>query len=199
MNVNRRTQAERRAATRAALIAAARALFAERGYAAVGTEEIVRCAGVTRGALYHHFPAKPDLFRAVYERVEQELTERIVTEVPLVGDPVAVLRDGTAVFLDACLEPEVQRIALLDAPAVLGYQAWREIGERYGLGLIQAALQRAVDVGAIPAQPVRPLARVLLGALDEAALFIARADDVAAARREVGGTLEFLLTALTSR
>jgi AcrR family transcriptional regulator len=199
MNVNRRTQAERRAATRAALIAAARALFAERGYAAVGTEQIVRRAGVTRGALYHHFPAKPDLFRAVYERVEQELTERIVTEVPLVGDPVAVLRDGTAVFLDACLEPEVQRIALLDAPAVLGYEAWREIGERYGLGLIQAALQRAVDVGAIPAQPVRPLARVLLGALDEAALLIARADDVAAARREVGGTLEFLLTALTSR
>jgi AcrR family transcriptional regulator len=199
MNVNRRTQPERRAATRAALIAAARALFAERGYAAVGTEEIVRRAGVTRGALYHHFPAKPDLFRAVYERVEQELTQRIVTEVPLVGDPVAVLRDGTAVFLDACLEPEVQRIALLDAPAVLGYEAWREIGERYGLGLIQAALQRAVDVGAIPAQPVRPLARVLLGALDEAALLIARADDVAAARREVGGTLEFLLTALTSR
>jgi AcrR family transcriptional regulator len=199
MNVNRRTQAERRAATRAALIAAARALFAERGYAAVGTEQIVRRAGVTRGALYHHFPAKPDLFRAVYERVEEELMARIVTEVPLVGDPVAVLRDGTAVFLDACLEPEVQRIALLDAPAVLGYEAWREIGERYGLGLIQAALQRAVDVGAIPAQPVRPLARVLLGAVDEAALLIARADDVAAARREVGGTLEFLLTALTSR
>src|SRR3954452_9827156 len=144
MNVNRRTQASRREATRTALIAAARELFAARGYAAVGTEEIVRGAGVTRGALYHHFPAKPDLFRAVYERVEQELTERIVTEVPLAGDdPVAVLRGGTAVFLDACLEPEVQRIALLDAPAVLGYEAWREIGERYGLGLIRAALQRA--------------------------------------------------------
>jgi AcrR family transcriptional regulator len=198
MNVNRRTQASRREATRGALIAAARELFAARGYAAVGTEEIVRRAGVTRGALYHHFPAKPDLFRAVYERVEQELTERIVTEVPLVGDPVAVLRGGTAVFLDACLEPEVQRIALLDAPAVLGYAAWREIGERYGLGLIRAALQSAVDVGAIRPQPVRPLAHVLLGALDEAALFIARADDVAAARREVGETLEFLLTALTS-
>jgi AcrR family transcriptional regulator len=199
MNVNRRTQAERREATRGALVAAARELFAARGYAAVGTEEIVRRAGVTRGALYHHFPAKPDLFRAVYERVEQELTERIVTEVPLVGDPVAVLRGGTAVFLDACLEPEVQRIALLDAPAVLGYAAWREIGERYGLGLIRAALQSAVDAGAIPAQPVRPLAHVLLGALDEAALYIARAGDVAAARREVGATLEFLLTALTAR
>jgi AcrR family transcriptional regulator len=201
MNVNRRTQAERREATRAALIAAARELFAARGFTAVGTEEIVQRAGVTRGALYHHFADKHDLFRAVYERVEQELTERIVTEVPLAGgdDPVTVLRRGTATFLDACLEPEVGRIALLDAPAVLGYEAWREIGERYGLGLIQAALQSAVDTGAIPAQPVRPLARVLLGALDEAALYIARAGDVAAARREVGETLDRLLGALTAR
>ncbi len=198
MNVNRRTQAERREATRAALIAAARGLFAARGYAGVGTEEIVQRAGVTRGALYHHFSDKHDLFRAVYERVEQELTERIVTEVPLVGDPVAVLRNGTATFLDACLEPEVQQIALLDAPAVLGYEEWRAIGERYGLGLIHAAVQSAIDIGAIPAQPVRPLAHILLGALDEAALLIARADDVATARREVGETLDFLLTALTA-
>src|ERR671934_2012510 len=99
-----RTQTERSEATRAALIAAARELFAARGYAGVGTEEIVQRAGLTRGALYHHFAGKHDLFRAVYERVERELTERIVTEVPLVGDPVAVLRDGTATFLDACLE-----------------------------------------------------------------------------------------------
>jgi AcrR family transcriptional regulator len=200
MNVNRRTQAERREATRAALIAAARELFAARGYAGVSTEEIVQRAGVTRGALYHHFNGKHDLFRAVYERVEQELTERIVTQVPLAGDdPVAVLRGGTSVFLDACLEPEVQRIALLDAPAVLGYEEWRAIGERYGLGLIHAAVARAVEVGAIPAQPVRALAHVLLGALDEAALLIARADDVATARREVGETLDFVLSALTGR
>src|SRR6476619_5291950 len=198
MNVNRRTQASRREATRAALIAAARELFAARGYAGVGTEEIVQRAGVTRGALYHHFSGKDDLFRAVYERVEQELTERIVTEVPLgSADPVAVLRDGTSVFLDACLEPEVQRIALLDAPAVLGYEEWRAIGERYGLGLITAAVQAAVDAGAIPRQPVRPLAHVLRGACDEAALLIARADDVATARREVGETLDYVLTALT--
>jgi AcrR family transcriptional regulator len=199
MNVNRRTQASRREATRAALVAAARELFAARGYAGVGTEEIVQRAGVTRGALYHHFSGKHDLFRAVYERVEQELTERIVTEVPLAGgDPVTVLRGGTSVFLDACLEPEVQQICLLDAPAVLGYDEWREIGARHGLGLITAAVQGAIDVGAIPAQPVRPLAHVLLGALDEAALLIARADDVATARREVGQTLDYLLTALTS-
>jgi AcrR family transcriptional regulator len=207
MNVNRpsdgraerRTQAERREATRGALLAAARELFAARGYADVGTEEIVQRAGLTRGALYHHFPGKHDLFRAVYEQLERELAERIVTDVPLVGDPVAVLRNGTARFLDLCLEPEVQRIAVLDAPAVLGYESWRAIGERYGLGVIQAALQDAVDAGAIPAQPVRPLAHVLLGALHEAALLIARADDVAAERREVGQTLDRLLTALTAR
>ena len=199
MNVNRRTQAQRREATRTALIAAARELFAARGYAGVGTEEIVQRAGVTRGALYHHFSGKDDLFSAVYERVEQELTERIVTEVPLAGDdPVAVLRGGTSVFLDACLEPEVQRICLLDAPAVLGYEEWRAIGARHGLGLITAAVQAAVDVGAIPAHPVRPLAHILLGALDEAALLIARADDVATAHREINETLDFLLRALTA-
>src|SRR5256885_4582036 len=102
MNVNRRSQAERRAATRAALLAAGRALFAERGYAAVGTEEIVQRAGVTRGALYHHFAGKEELFAAVYEQVERELTERIVRAVPLEGDrdPLGVLRRGSATFLD---------------------------------------------------------------------------------------------------
>jgi AcrR family transcriptional regulator len=202
MNVNPsspRTQAERREATRAALLDAAEQLFAARGYAGVGTEEIVQRAGVTRGALYHHFRDKEALFRAVYERVEQELTERIVSDIPLGSDePVEVLRKGAAMFLDACLEPRVQRIALLDAPAVLGWNAWREIGARYGLGLIQEALQAALDAGAIPPQPVRPLAHVLLGALDEAAMLVARADDVVAMRREVGETIDRLLGALTA-
>jgi AcrR family transcriptional regulator len=194
----RRTQAERRETTRAALLAAARELFAERGHAGVGTEEIVRRAGVTRGALYHHFRGKDDVFRAVYEAIERELTERIAAGVPGEGDPVALLRRGAAVFLDACLEPGVQRIALLDAPSVLGWETWREIGERYGLGLIQAALQNAIDTGALPKQPVPPLAHLLLGALDEAALLITRADDVPTARREVGEALDRLLVALTA-
>ena len=192
----RRSQAERRETTRAALLAAARELFAERGYAGVSTEEIVERAGVTRGALYHHFRGKDDLFRAVYERIEQELTERIAAGVSSGGEPIELLRSGAATFLDASLEPDFQRIALVDAPSVLGWQTWREIGERYGLGLIQAALQNAVDTGAIPKQPVRPLAHALLGALDEVALLIARADDVPSARREVGETLDRLLAAL---
>jgi AcrR family transcriptional regulator len=195
----RRTQAERREATRAALIAAARSLFAERGYADVGTEEIVQRAGVTRGALYHHFSGKQDLFRTVYELIEEELTTRIAAGVSGTADPIELLRQGAALFLDACLEPEVQRIALVDAPSVLGWDTWREVGQRYGLGLIQAALQNAVDTGAIPEQPVRPLAHVLLGAIDEAALLVARADDVKTTRMEVGETIDRLLAATVAR
>lgn len=194
----RRTQAERRETTRAALLASARRLFAERGYAGVGLEEIVQRAGVTRGALYHQFRGKNDLFRAAYEQIEQELTQRIASGVGSGDDPIQQLRSGAAMFLDACLEPEVQRIALLDAPSVLAWETWRTIGERYGLALIQAALQNAIDKGAIQKQPAGPLAHVLLGALHEAALLVARADDVATARHDVGETLDRLLAALTA-
>src|SRR5205809_951508 len=116
----RRTQAERSSSTRAALIATARLLFAERGYADVGTEEIVRAAGVTRGALYHHFEGKSGLFRAVFEQVESEITERLANEALSRPDPWEAMASGLEMFLDVCVEPEVQRIALLDAPSVLG-------------------------------------------------------------------------------
>jgi AcrR family transcriptional regulator len=195
----KRTQAERREATRGALVAVARELFAERGFGAVGTEEIVQRAGVTRGALYHHFRDKEDLFRAVYETVEAELTETIGAGALAQTDPLEVLRAGTRLFLDACLEPEIQQIVLIDAPAVLGWEEWRAIAERYGFGLVQLALQGAMDAGAIAKQPVRPLAHVLMGALDEAALYVARADDVKRARAEVGETLDRLLEGLRSR
>lgn len=198
MNV-KRTQAQRREATRGALVAVARELFSERGYGAVGTEEIVQRAGVTRGALYHHFRDKEDLFRAVYEAVESELTEKIAAGALAQSEPIEALRAGTRMFLDACLEPEVQRIVLIDGPAVLGWEEWRAIAEQYGFGLVQVALQGAMDAGAIAEQPVRPLAHVLMGALDEAALYVARADDVKRARREVGDTLDLLLEGLRAR
>src|SRR4051794_15280541 len=178
MNV-KRTQAERTEATRDALIEAARALFAERGYADVGTEEIVRAAGVTRGALYHHFGGKRDLFEAVYERVESELAQRIAAGALGTGvaSPLEAMRAGAEMFLQAATEPEAQQIALLDGPSVLGWDRWREIAAEHGLGLIEATLRAAVDAGAIREQPVRPLAHVLMGALDEAAMLVARAED----------------------
>src|SRR5687767_6457834 len=122
-----RTQEERSEKTRAALTSAARRLFADRGYAGVGTEEIVRAAGVTRGALYHHFSGKPDLLEAVYEQIEREITQKIATGALAGADPLEALHAGSEMFLDVCLEPEVQRIVLLDAPAVLGWERWREI------------------------------------------------------------------------
>jgi AcrR family transcriptional regulator len=198
MNV-KRTQAERSESTRAALIAAARSLFAERGYAGVGTEEIVRAAGVTRGALYHHFAGKRELFEAVYEQIEIELAERIATGALRAGaeSPLDAMRAGAEMFLQACTEPEAQRIVLLDGPSVLGWDRWREIAAEHGLGLIEASLQMAMDAGAIGAQPVRPLAHVLMGALDEAAMLVGRADDPERMRAEVGRTLDSLIVALS--
>ena len=194
----RRSQADRSEATRAALIEAARPLFAERGYARVGTEEIVRAAGVTRGALYHHFEGKRELFEAIYVRVEIELAERIANGALRSGaaEPLEAMRAGAEMFLEACTVPEVQQIVLLDGPSVLGWDRWREIAAEHGLGLIEATLQAAVETGAIAEQPVRPLAHVLMGALDEAAMLVARAEDPEAARAEVGGTLDTLLAAL---
>jgi AcrR family transcriptional regulator len=198
MEVKRTKHVERSEATRAALVAAARPLFAQRGYARVGTEEIVRAAGVTRGALYHQFRAKEDLFSAVFEEVEQEVTQRIASRVLAVGagDPSGALLVGAQMFLDVCAEPEIQRIMLIDAPSVLGWERWREVGQRYGLGLVQGALQAAIDAGEIEPQPVRPLAHVLIGALDEAALLVARSEDPVSARAEVAETLKRLLGAL---
>lgn len=198
--IRRRTQAERSEATREALIAAARALFAEHGYAGVGTEEIVRAAGVTRGALYHHFGGKKDLFEAVYERVERELAERIAAGALAGGGaaPLDAMRAGAEMFLQACTEPEAQQIALLDGPSVLGWDRWREIAAEHGLGLIEATLQAAIEAGAIADQPVRPLAHVLMGALDEAAMLVARAEDPEQMRGDVGRTLDSLLAGLSS-
>jgi AcrR family transcriptional regulator len=199
MNVIKRTQAERTEATRGALVAAARLLFAKRGYAGVGTEEIARAAGVTRGALYHHFGGKRELFEAVYERIEVELAERIAAGAlqANAASPLAAMRAGAEMFLLASTEPETQRIVLLDGPSVLGWDRWREIATEHGLGLIEATLQAAIDAGEVDPQPVRPLAHVLMGALDEAAMLVARAEDPERMRAEVGQTIEVLLGGLS--
>jgi AcrR family transcriptional regulator len=195
----RRTQAERTEATRTALIGAARPLFAQRGYAGVGTEEIARAAGVTRGALYHHFDGKRELFEAVYEQIEIELAERIASGALQANatSPLAAMKAGAEMFLLASTEPETQQIVLLDGPSVLGWDRWREIATEHGLGLIEATLQAAVEAGEIDSQPVKPLAHVLMGALDEAAMLVARADDAERMRAEVGRTLGALLNGLS--
>jgi len=198
MSSPRRTQAARSAATRDALIAAARPLFAARGFGSVGTEEIVRAAGVTRGALYHQFDDKTELFAAVFEAVEAEITQRIAaaTDGSAITDPIELMRLGAATWLAACTEPEIQRIVLVEAPAVLGYERWREVSLRHGLGLVQTLLLYAMEVGRVRRQPVEPLAHVLIGALDEAALYVAQSADADQALAEVSAVLDDLVAAL---
>jgi AcrR family transcriptional regulator len=183
-------------ATRRKLLRVGRDLFARRGYSDVPTEEIVRRAGVTRGALYHHFRDKRDLFAAVVEQVEQEVMERVASAALAETDPWEQQRVAIRAYLDVCLERDVQRIVLVDAPSVLGLAAWREIEATYGLALVQAGLQSVIDAGYIEQQPVEPLAHLFLGALTEGGLLIARADDRAAARREVGDGLDRILRGL---
>jgi AcrR family transcriptional regulator len=192
-----RTKAAQREATTAALIDVARELFADRGYANVGTEEIVQSAGVTRGALYHHFRGgKEELFRAVVIQISAETARRVREAARANEDPWNALVRGIDAFLDACALPEVQRILLVDGPAVLGWDVWRAIDADYGLGLLEGALQSAIDAGRLPPQPALPAAHVLLGALDEAAMVVARADDPQAARAEMGQTVHRLLEGL---
>jgi AcrR family transcriptional regulator len=200
MQVNRRSQADRSATTRASLVQAARALFAEHGFAGVGTEAIVAAAGVTRGALYHQFTDKTELFQAVYEAIEEDLALRLGERVAAAGasDPIEVMTLGANAWLDACSEQEVQQIVLLDGPAVLGWERWREIGMRYGIGLVEGLLTHAIEVGRIPPQPVRALTHVLVGALDEAGLYIARAEDQTAASEEMRAVIAALVAGLES-
>jgi AcrR family transcriptional regulator len=192
----RAAQAE---ATRAALVDAARRLFVEKGYHQTGTEEVVAVAGVgTRGALYHHFADKQALFEAAFIAVEQDL---VIEAAKNLADPadgaLNQLRQGLIGFLDASLTPHVQRILLIDGPAVLGWVKWRELESLYGLGAIRAMLERAVEEGDLAAgQPVDALAHVLLAAADETALFIVNAPDQHAARDQGVRALNAVLDGL---
>jgi len=192
------TQAERTEATRGRLIATARRLFAERGFAATSTEEILGAAGVSRGALYHHFPSKTDLFRATFEAVEDDLTAQVLAVAAGSGetDPVRILELGFDAFLDQCVNPEVQRIVMLDGPTVLGWDVWHELDERYAFGTIKAVLTVAAQLGRIEEAEVDPLANLLLGAIMQAGMVVARADDPVAARGAMAESFGRLVSSL---
>src|SRR5829696_4752557 len=186
-------------ATRGELLDAARELFAEHGYAGVGTERIVERAGVTRGALYHHFQDKRDLFRAVHEELEQELVASIGERIAGIEDAWELLATGARAFLDSCIDPAIMRISLLDAPAVLGWAEWREIDARHALGLVTFGLRNAMDHEVFREQEVGPLAHLLIGAMTEAGMLIANAAEPERARREVEPALMALLEGLRAQ
>lgn len=198
MEIKRRTQEERSAATREALISAARTLWGARGYAEVGTPEIATQAGVTRGAMYHQFADKAALFRDVVEAVEQDVMARMATLVAASGasTPADGIRAAVEAWLDVSGDPEVRQLILLDAPAVLGWSAFRDVAQRYSLGMTEQLLTEAIRARQLAALPVRPLATVMIGALDEAAMAIATAEDQQRARHEIGQVLRRLIDGL---
>lgn len=198
MNPDRRTQAERSASTRAAVIRAARELFGRFGYGAVSTVAVAEAAGVSRGALYHQFSEKRELFEAVFEDLERSLVEVIGSAVAeaRAADPIAGLIVGCLAWLQASTAPEVRRIALLDGPAVLGWQRWREIELRHTIGLVENALAGAIAAGRIRPQPVRPLALIIVGALDEAAQILAHPTESTEDTAAVRAVIEDLITGL---
>jgi AcrR family transcriptional regulator len=177
------TKTAQTAATKARLETVAREIFAERGFEAVSAEELVAKAEVTRGALYHHYDGKEGLFAAVVETVMRELHAELVRETAALADPLLALERGIGVFLKACSEPAMQRILLVDAPAVLGWQRWREMDAKYGLGLIRRALSAAVSMGLLEKREVDVLAHLLLGSLTEAAMVIARSPNPSKTRK----------------
>jgi AcrR family transcriptional regulator len=197
----RRTQAERSAATQQALVAAARGLWGERGYAEVSTPEIAASAGVTRGAMYHQFPDKTALFVSVLEAVETDVMGRLAASVAaaMPRTPADVLHVAADAWLDIAGEPEVRQLVLLDAPNILGWAGFREISLRYGLGMTEQMLTAAIEAGQLKPQPVRPLATVMIGALDEAAMSIANADDSATEKEQVRAVVHDLIDGLMPR
>lgn len=192
-------RADRAAATRSELLAVARRLFAERGFAGTSTEDLVREAGVTRGALYHHFRDKRDLFRAVFTDVEEEVNARVSAATMGEAEPWDGLVAGCCAYLDEAFDPAVQRISLVDAPAVLGWEEWRAIGAQHRFGLLATGLHWTMASGQIEYQAVAPLAHLLLGALNEGAMFVARATDRAAARDDMAEAVTALLSGLRPR
>lgn len=192
----RNRKIEQGEATRAQLIDVARDLFTAHGFAATRTDEIVRQARVTRGALYHHFPSKEDLFRGVFETLEAEIAERTVRAAGTEPDPLRRLRLGIDAFLDACADPAVQRVVLQEAPTVLGWATWHEIDSKYGFGLLHRSVSAALKAGRIRPQPAEPLAHLLLGAITHAGMVIGQADDPSHTRRIIGQAIQELISSL---
>lgn len=183
--------------TRAALVAAARRLFAENGFHGTGTHEIVALAGVTRGALQHHFPRKEELFKAVFEQIEQDLIDRAnAQDFSQTGEAWAQLQAGFGSFLESATQPEVQRIILIDGPAILGWAEWRNLEALYGLGVIERAVEDGIAAGQIRRQASRPLAHLIFAVIEEAALMVANAEDPTAARLEADLALQTILSDL---
>jgi AcrR family transcriptional regulator len=190
------TQADRRAATQGAILKAARKLFGEAGFQATTMDDIASAARVAKGAVYHHFKTKEDVFEAVFEEVSRDLVAEIAKVSRAEKDVLVAMAAGTQHYLAACARGATGQIILRDGPAVLGWERWREIDARHFGGKIPRALEVAMERGLIARQPVEPLARLLLGAMTEAAVACAGASDIKKAGAEYSRAFRSLLEAM---
>jgi AcrR family transcriptional regulator len=196
--VQRTRREEYTEATRRALLDAAGEAFVDRGFAEASLDDIARAARLTKGALYHHFASKQELFRAVFEEVEAEMIQAVRSAGSGEPDLWRRLLAGINAFLDVCLTPRYRRIALEEGPGALGWHRWREIDEQYSMGLVRAPLARLMSAGVLRRQPVDLLARLLLAVLTEAGIALAAAENREAVRHEVEGMVVELLSGLRS-
>jgi AcrR family transcriptional regulator len=192
-------QAERRAATTEAILKAGRRLFGERGFAATTIDDIAEAARVAKGAVYHHFETKEAVFEAVFDQVSLDLVQEVDRAARTEKDVLAAMVAGTQHYFAACAKGPTGQIILRDGPAVLGWERWREIDAKHFGGKIPLALTAAMDAGLIARQPVEPLARLLLGAVTEAAVACAGRSDVLKAGSEYSRAFKSLLEALRLR
>lgn len=190
-------QTERSQATKTELLRVARELFGSRGFEGASIEDVADAAGMTKGAVYHHFASKRDLFQAIVEQLEQEICENVIVAAAGAGDDVLDgMRRGVRAFLDSGADGSYRRIVLIEGPSVLGWETWREIDERYGFSIVKGSLEAAMGAGVLKQQPLDPIAHLFLASLAEAALQIARADDQDAAREEMFEALWTIIESL---
>ena len=193
------TQAERREKTRAAIVKAAKRIFGERGFAAATMDEIAAGARVAKGAVYHHFPTKEALFEAVFEQVSLDLVSDLDRISRAEKDPLAAMATGTLAYFAACAKGATGQIILRDGPAVLGWERWRDIDAKHFGGKFPRALTAAMEAGLIERQPVQPLARLLLGAVTEAAVACSSGRDIGKTGADYARAFRSLLDALRVR
>jgi AcrR family transcriptional regulator len=190
------TQAERREKTQTAIVKVAKRIFGERGFAATTMDDIAAGARVAKGAVYHHFSTKEALFEAVFEQVSLELVSDLDRISRAEKDALAAMAAGTQGYFAACSKGETGQIILRDGPAVLGWERWREIDAQHFGGKFPLALAAAMDAGLIARQPVEPLARLLLGAVTEAAVAVSAGPDIGKAGTDYARAFRSLLDAL---
>jgi AcrR family transcriptional regulator len=183
-------------ATRGQLIEVATSLFADHGYEGTSIEAVLTAAGVSRGALYHHFAGKEALFTAVLEVLSDRITAQITEVISGCADPVDAVRAAALGWIDLAGDPVIQRIMLVDAPSVLGWEEWRAMDEGRTVGAMRDMLQAVSDTGRLPGELVVPFAHMILAALDEAAMVVARAPDSRVAVAEERQAVEEFLARL---